>query len=57
MINVKKVTRCYPYFLFQYNDNNRSYNTKVVRTNFPLHMVDRLTQGLAELCKGIKYDF
>ena len=54
--NDLNVERFSHYFLFQYNENNKCFNTKVVRTNFPLYMVDKMTQGLTELCKGLQFD-
>ena len=42
--------------MFQYNDNNKSYNTKVLRVNFPLHKLDEITEGLLELCQGLGFE-
>ena len=41
---------------FQYNDNNKSHNTKVLRVDFPLHKLDEITEGLMELCQGLAFE-
>ena len=47
----------YQFFsMFQYNDNNKSHNTKVLRVNFPLHKLDEMTEGLLELCQGLGFE-
>ena len=42
--------------MFQYNDNNKTHSTKVLRVNFPLHKLDEMTEGLLELCQGLGFD-
>ena len=42
--------------MFQYNDNNKSHNTKVLRVNFPLHKLDEMAEGFLELCQGLGFE-
>ena len=39
----------------QYNDSNKSHNTKIIRMNFPLHKLDEFTEALLEVCKGLDF--
>ena len=41
---------------FQYNDNNKSFNTKVMRVNFPLHKLDEVAEGLYEMARGLGFE-
>ena len=52
----KKKVRYQFFSMFQYNDNNKSHNTKVLRVNFPLHKLDEMTEGLLELCQGLGFE-
>ena len=42
-------------FFPQYNDNNKSHSTKIIRMNFPLHKLDEFTEGMVELCQGLDF--
>ena len=42
-------------FFSQYNDNNKSHSTKIIRMNFPLHKLDEFTEGMLELCQGLDF--
>ena len=44
------------FFLFQVNENNRKYSTKIFRTNFPLSKLEEMNQALSELIKGLGLD-
>ena len=52
----KKSTISIFFSLFQYNDNNKSHNTKVLRVNFPLHKVDEMAEGFMEICQGLGFE-
>ena len=53
---MKKNVRYQFFSIFQYNDNNKSHNTKVLRVNFPLHKVDEMAEGMVEICQGLGFE-
>ena len=42
------------FYIFQYNENNQQFSTKIIKISLPLRGLDEITRAFMELCQGIK---